>query len=72
MILISDDHMKIIREPKTIVIDDFFVIEPLFTIKVDGYVFGYYKSRKTALAEMKNISDMMATNKTYQVHSSEE
>lgn len=72
MILISDDHEKIIRDPKVISIDVLYRDMETFVIKVDGYVFGYYKSRKTALAEMKNISDMMATNKAYQVHSSEE
>lgn len=71
MILISDDYEKIIRDPKVVSVDLYLDRETI-VIKVDGYIFGYYKSRKTALAEMKNISDMMATNKAYQVHSSEE
>lgn len=72
MILISDDYEKIIRDPKVVNIDVLYRDMETFVIKVDGYVFGYYKSRKTALAEMENISNMIATDMTYQVHSSDE
>ena len=71
MILISDDHEKIIRDPRRIIMQK-LEGRDLYIIKVDGSVFGYYWSHKTALAEMQNISDMMTTNKTYQVHSSDE
>ena len=70
MILISDDHEHIIRDPKQIALVE--VDDLGFIIKVDGVIFGFAKSHRAALMEMGDIAEAMKTNKNYQVCSSPE
>ena len=71
MILISDNHEHIIRDPKHIEIVE--VDELGFLIKADGVIMGFTKSYKTAFSEMEDIANALTKDyRHYQVCSSYE
>lgn len=71
MILISDNHEHIVRDPKHIEMVE--VDELGFLIKVDGVVMGFTKSYKTALSEMEDIAKAITNEyRHYQIRTSYE
>lgn len=70
MILISDNHEHIIKDPTHIEIVE--VDELGFLIKADDVIMGFTRCHITALMEMGNIAEAIKSDKAYQVASSPE
>jgi len=70
MILISDNHEDIVKDPKHIQIKE---LEDMgFLIKADGVVMGFSRSRSGAVSEIQEILAAIKKDETYQVCSHEE
>ncbi len=68
MVLISDNHEHMIRDPKHITLKEIDDIG--FAIIADDVVMGIAKSYRIGLAEMSSIADAIRTERPYQVSSS--
>ena len=70
MVLISDNHEHMIRDPKYITLKQIDDIG--FAIMADTVMMGLTRSHRVGLIEMGNIADAIRTDRHYQVVSSYE
>ena len=70
MVLISDNHEHMIRDPKYITLKQIDDIG--FAILADTVMMGLTRSYSLGLIEMSNIADAIRTDRHYQVASSYE
>ena len=70
MVLISDNHEHMIRDPKYITLKEIDDIG--FAIMADTVMMGLARSYRAGLKEMENIADAIRTDRPYQVASSPE
>ena len=70
MVLISDNHEHMIRDPKYITLKEIDDIG--FAIIADNVMMGLTRSHRVGLIEMSNIADAIRTDRPYQVASSDE
>lgn len=70
MILISDNHEHIVRDPKHITMQE--VEGSGFIIKADNVIMGFFRSYRTAVVAMKCIADALRADQPHQLISSYE
>jgi pyridoxal/pyridoxine/pyridoxamine kinase len=70
VILISDNHEHIVKDPKHITVQE--VEGSGFIIKADNVIMGFFRSHRTALTAMECIADALRADHPHQVISSYE